>query len=180
MLGIRGMGIHLSKTGVSNSHLFLEMRKCESQVNEIVVQLLSSRQLAVADIPHLLDCMKINSTLGRIGTLALNSADLGLSFIGTWTDLPNYIPKLGLTASSHLHRALQAFSDADGDLAASLMEDADIVVLMRSQEWIRLVEKMKSCPDATDQALRAVMIVKNLEDITEHAKGIAQCVLSSL
>jgi hypothetical protein len=59
------------------------MRKCESQVNEIVVQLLSSRQLAVADIPHLLDCMKINSTLGRIGTLALNSADLGLSFIGT-------------------------------------------------------------------------------------------------
>jgi hypothetical protein len=60
------------------------------------------------------------------------------------------------------------------------MEDADIVVLMRSQEWIRLVEKMKSCPDATDQALRAVMIVKNLEGITEHAKGIAQCVLSSL
>lgn len=160
--------------------LATEMNRCARQIDEIGLQLFSSKQLTPTDTSHLMAYMKINLTLEWIGALAMNTADLSLSFNRARVQHPTYIPKLGLAASGQLRRALQALSDADGDLAASVIEGADVVVLMGNEAWLHLVEDIKSSPDLADQAFRALMIAGNLEKIADHAKSIAQLVVCGL
>lgn len=154
-----------------------EMNQATGQIDEILFKLLSSKVLTSYDTRHLMAYMKVNFNLESINRLSLNTADLGLSFCGPKRTLPANIPKVGLAAARLLHGSLEAFVRSDGDLANTVRDQSDVVVLMGNEAWLEMVEKIRSSPEILQQALCALVIVRNLEAIVNHAKSIAESVL---
>lgn len=121
--------------------------------------------------------MKVNFNLESINKLALNTADLGLSFRGTKHAIPANIPKVGLAAARLIHGALEAFIHKDGDLAIAVRNEGDVVSLMGNEAWLEMVGKIRTAPEVLNQALCALMVVRNFEGVVTHAKAIAESVL---
>jgi len=154
-----------------------EMNRATLQIDEIVVQLLSSKTLTTPYTRQLMGFTKVNFNLESICWLMLNTADLGLSFCGTKRVLPANIPKVGLATGRLIRRALEAFIHADGNLATRVRDEADVVSLMGNEAWLEMVERIKTSPEILQQALCALMVVRNFEGIVSHAKSIAESVL---
>ena len=154
-----------------------EMNQATGQIDEILFKLLSSKVLTSSDTRHLMAYMKVSFNLESINRLLLNTADLGLSFCGPKRTLPANIPKVGLAAARLLHGALEAFVRSDGDLANTVRDQSDVVTMMGNEAWLEMIEKIRSSPEILQQALCALMIVRNLEAIVSHAKSIAESVL---
>ncbi len=157
--------------------LSTEINRSIRDIDEILLQLLSSKQLNAPDTRHLMAYIKVNVLLSEVSALAVRTADSSLSFNCGRIDWPDNIPKLGVAACGQIRTAIQALLDADGSLAATVIDGADVISLLENDAWIHLVEKMKSSPSMIDKAVSALMIVRNLEKIADHAKFIAACVL---
>ncbi len=157
--------------------LSTEINRSIRDSDEVLLQLLSSKRLNPVDTRHLMAYIKVNVLLAEVCALAVLTADSSLSFNCNRIDWPDNIPKLGIAACGQIRTAIQALSDADGSLAAMVIDGADVIAMLENDAWIHLVEKIKSSPATIDKALSALMIVRNLEKIANHAKSIAGCVL---
>lgn len=154
-----------------------EMKRCGRQIDEIAIQLLAHAQEEESDLRLLTACMKINTNLEHIGNLSVRIADLGLSDYRPRIDLPTEIPKMTAAATSMIRKVLRAFVDADGDLAEAVIRMSAILDRMNNDAWIRLVTEMHESPYAIDQSIAALMIVRNLELVSDHAKNIAESII---
>jgi phosphate transport system protein len=154
-----------------------EINRSIRDIDEILFQLLSSKQLNLADTRHLMAYIKANVLLAEVCALAVRTADSSLSFNCSRMDWPDNIPKLGASACAQVHNAIQALSDSDGGLAARVIDDAEVIALLENDAWIHLVDKMKSSPPMIEKAVSAMIIVRHFEKIANHASSIAEYVL---
>jgi phosphate transport system protein len=91
--------------------------------------------------------------------------------------LPVDIPRLASLASSMVRKALQAFIEADAELAQSVLTLDDQVDEMNDAAFSTLSTLIKEKPELTPQSLNALIIARNLERVGDHATNIAEDVI---
>jgi phosphate transport system protein len=92
-------------------------------------------------------------------------------------DLPVDIPRMASLASAMVRKALQAFIEADAELATSVLTMDDNVDKLNDSAFFALSNLIKEQPHYTPQALHALMIARNLERVADHATNIAEDVI---
>ena len=130
------------------------------------------------DLRFILAVIRINADLERVGDQAVNIA-IRVREMGAFAniDLPVDIPKLALLAAGMVRKALQAFIEADAELAQSVLLLDDQVDEMNDAAFYSLSTLIKEKPDLTPQALNAMIIARNLERVGDHATNIAEDVI---
>ena len=150
----------------------------EREIDQMALDLLAMEQPMAIDLRFILAVIKINADVERVGDQAVNIAervrDLQLM---PPVDLPVDIPKLASMAASMVRRALQAFIDADANLAESVLTMDDQVDQMNTAAYRTLSKLIHDEPSQTQQALNVLLIARNLERVGDHATNIAEDVI---
>lgn len=150
----------------------------ERQIDELALELLASQQPIAVDLRFITACMKINADLERVGDHAADIARRGLADMKlSSVDLPVDLPRIAAAAAGMIRRALNSFIDKDVDLAYAVLKMDDVVDRMDDHTWISLVRIMHDAPETLDQALDALIVVRNLARVADHATNIAEDVI---
>jgi len=150
----------------------------EREIDEAAFDLMAMQQPMAVDLRFLLAVVKINADLERVGDQAVNIAERVMDMVELPTvELPVDIPRMATAVSAMVRRALESFVEGKAELAQAVLEMDNVVDRMRDEAFIVLVKKMNTSPDATRQALDALLIARNLERVADHATNIAEDVI---
>jgi phosphate transport system protein len=92
-------------------------------------------------------------------------------------DLPVDIPRMASLASEMVRKSLQAFIEADAELARNVLTMDDAVDAMNRAAYKALTRVMEEQSHMAPQALNALMISRALERVADHATNIAEDVI---
>ena len=151
------------------------INRLEREIDQMALDLLAMEQPMAVDLRFILSVIRINADLERVGDQAVNIA-VRVREMGAFAniDLPVDIPKLASLASAMVRKALQAFIEADADLAASVLRLDDQVDEMNDAAFYSLSTLIEEQPALTPQSLNALIISRNLERVGDHATNIAE------
>jgi phosphate transport system protein len=154
------------------------INRLEREIDQMALDLLAMEQPMAIDLRFILAVIRINADLERVGDQAVNIA-VRVREMGAFAniDLPVDIPKLASLASAMVRKALQAFIEADAELADSVLLLDDQVDEMNDAAFYSLSSLIKEKPDLTPQSLNALIIARNLERVGDHATNIAEDVI---
>lgn len=154
------------------------INKLEREIDQMALDLLAMEQPMAIDLRFILSVIRINADLERVGDQAVNIA-VRVREMGAFAniDLPVDIPRLASLASAMVRKALQAFIEANADLARSVLELDDQVDEMNNNAFHALSSLIKERPELTPQSLNALIIARNLERVGDHATNIAEDVI---
>ena len=154
------------------------INRLEREIDQLALDLLAMEQPMAIDLRFILSVIRINADLERVGDQAVNIA-VRVREMGAFAnvDLPVDIPKLASLASAMVRQALQAFIEADADLATSVLALDDQVDEMNDAAFYSLSSLIKEHPELTPQSLNALIISRNLERVGDHATNIAEDVI---
>src|SRR6201995_1958288 len=156
----------------------MAINRLEREIDQMALDLLAMEQPMAIDLRFILSVIRINADLERVGDQAVNIA-VRVREMGAFAniDLPVDIPKLASLASAMVRKALQAFIEADADLADSVLLLDDQVDEMNDAAFYSLSTLIKEKPELTPQSLNALIIARNLERVGDHATNIAEDVI---
>ena len=150
----------------------------EIEIDEMCINLLALYQPRASDLRIVTMVMKINNDLERLGDHAVNIAERTLSLISRPTVKPLIdIPRMAAKAAEMLKDSLNAFTNADADLAADVRSRDEFVDALRDQITRELVTYMISETSTLDRALELILIARDLERIADLATNIAEDVI---
>jgi phosphate transport system protein len=154
------------------------INRLEREIDQMALDLLAMEQPMAIDLRFILAVIRINADLERVGDQAVNIA-VRVREMGAFAniDLPVDIPKLASLASAMVRKALQAFIEADAELADSVLKLDDQVDEMNDAAFYSLSSLIKEQPTLTPQSLNALIISRNLERVGDHATNIAEDVI---
>jgi len=154
------------------------INRMEREIDQLALDLLAMEQPMAVDLRFILSVIRINADLERVGDQAVNIA-VRVREMGAFAniDLPVDIPKLASLASAMVRKALQAFIEADAELARSVLMLDDQVDEMNDAAFYALSSLIKEKPELTPQSLNALIIARNLERVGDHATNIAEDVI---
>jgi len=154
------------------------INRLEREIDQMALDLLAMEQPMAIDLRFILSVIRINADLERVGDQAVNIA-VRVREMGAFAniDLPVDIPKLASLASAMVRKSLQAFIEADADLATSVLAMDDEVDEMNDAAFYALSSLIKENPELTPQSLNALIISRNLERVGDHATNIAEDVI---
>ena len=154
------------------------INRLEREIDQMALDLLAMEQPMAIDLRFILSVIRINADLERVGDQAVNIA-VRVREMGAFAnvDLPVDIPKLASLSSAMVRKALQAFIEADAELAQSVLQLDDQVDEMNDAAFYALSSLIKEQPDLTPQSLNALIISRNLERVGDHATNIAEDVI---
>ena len=150
----------------------------EREIDEAAFDLMAMQQPMAVDLRFLLAVVKINADLERVGDQAVNIAERVMDMVELpAVELPVDIPRMATAVSAMVRRSLESFVEGKAELAQAVLEMDNVVDRMRDEAFIVLVKEMNTNPDATRQALDALLIARNLERVADHATNIAEDVI---
>jgi phosphate transport system protein len=154
------------------------INRLEREIDQMALDLLAMEQPMAIDLRFILSVIRINADLERVGDQAVNIA-VRVREMGAFAniDLPVDIPKLASLSSAMVRMALQAFIEADPDLAQAVLKMDDEVDEMNDAAFYSLSSLIKERPELTPQSLNALIISRNLERVGDHATNIAEDVI---
>ncbi|MHB1699527.1 MAG: phosphate signaling complex protein PhoU [Acidobacteriaceae bacterium] len=154
------------------------INRLEREIDQMALDLLAMEQPMAIDLRFILSVIRINADLERVGDQAVNIA-VRVREMEAFAnvDLPVDIPRLASLAAAMVRRALQAFIEADAELAQSVLTMDDQVDAMNEAAFYALSNLVKEQPSLTPQALNAMIIARNLERVGDHATNIAEDVI---
>jgi phosphate transport system protein len=154
------------------------INRLEREIDQMALDLLAMEQPMAIDLRFILSVIRINADLERVGDQAVNIA-VRVREMGAFAniELPVDIPKLASLASAMVRKALQAFIEADAELAQSVLKLDDQVDEMNDAAFYALSTLIKDKPELTPQSLNALIIARNLERVGDHATNIAEDVI---
>jgi phosphate transport system protein len=154
------------------------INRLEREIDQMALDLLAMEQPMAIDLRFILAVIRINADLERVGDQAVNIA-VRVREMGAFAniDLPVDIPKLASLAAAMVRKALQAFIEADAELADSVLKMDDQVDEMNDAAFYSLSSLIKEQPELTPQSLNALIISRNLERVGDHATNIAEDVI---
>lgn len=167
---------------LTRCHMVLEneslINSAEREIDELAFDLLALQQPMAVDLRFILAVTKINSDLERVGDQAVNIVERVMDMIELpAADLPIDIPRMATASSAMVRRALESFIEGKAELAQAVLEMDNVVDRMRDEAFINLTRKMNESPEATRQALDALLVARNLERVADHATNIAEDVI---
>jgi phosphate transport system protein len=150
----------------------------EREVDQMAYDLLAKEQPMAIDLRFILAVIKINSDLERVGDQSISITDRTMSLIKLEPiPLPVDMAALGDCCGRMVRTALQALVQTDVLLAESVLQMDDEMDDMTREAQQALVELMQRRPEATTQALNAIIVARNLERMADHATNIAEDVV---
>ena len=154
------------------------INRLEREIDQMALDLLAMEQPMAIDLRFILSVIRINADLERVGDQAVNIA-VRVREMGAFSnvDLPVDIPRLASLSAAMVRRALQAFIEADAEMAQSVLTMDDQVDEMNEAAFYALSNLIKEQPSLTPQALNAMIIARNLERVGDHATNIAEDVI---
>lgn len=154
------------------------INRLEREIDQMALDLLAMEQPMAVDLRFILSVIRINADLERVGDQGVNIA-VRVREMGAFAniDLPVDIPKLASLSQAMIRRALQAFIEADAEMAESVLTLDDQVDDMNDAAFYALSSMIKEKPELTPQSLNALIISRNLERVGDHATNIAEDVI---
>jgi phosphate transport system protein len=150
----------------------------QRELDEMAYELLAKEQPMAIDLRFILSVIKINSDLERVGDAAKSISERVRHMQQmAVVDLPVDIPKMAALASEMVRKSLQAFIEADAELARTVLTMDDAVDAMNRAAYKALTKVMEEESHLAPQALNALMISRSLERVADHATNIAEDVI---
>jgi phosphate transport system protein len=156
-----------------------EIDRQEVLVEEGCLRVLALYQPVAADLRFIVAALKINSDLERTADLAKNIAkrvvylarkpDSGVSI--------DFCP-MAQKASEMVDHSLQAFVNADVELARQVCRDDDEVDAQRRAFHEQIMAEIHRHPDQTECLLKLYSVAKHLERLADMATTIAEEVIT--
>jgi phosphate transport system protein len=146
----------------------------QRELDEMAYELLAKEQPMAIDLRFILAVIKINSDLERIGDQSMGIVRRTREMLKLEAvDLPVDFAEMGEFAGRMIRTALQSFLEGDAQLANSVREMDDEIDRMNRRAHDDLLKLIAEQPGCTQQAMRAILVAKNLERIADHAANIA-------
>ena len=154
------------------------INRMEREVDQLALDLLAMEQPMAVDLRFILSVIRINADLERVGDQAVNIA-MRVKELASLpeVELPVDIPTLATLSANMVRKALQAFIEADAEMAERVLSLDDQVDAMNHAALDSLGGAIARNPAATKQALAALIISRNLERVGDHATNIAEDVI---
>jgi phosphate transport system protein len=161
------------------------VQKRETRVNEydLMVDALCQRILALTqpvaiDLRLLIAAMRIDSEFERIGDIAVNLSERVPPLVDSTDILRKVsIDKMLPEAHKMFRDAFDAFINNDSVLARSIFDRDDIVDDMARKAFDDLIAEMKRDPGAIEPAAHAMILLRHIERLADHATNIAEDVV---
>ena len=154
------------------------INRMERDIDQMALDLLAMEQPMAIDLRFILAIIKINADLERVGDQAVNIAERVRELQALPPmELPVDIPKLATLAATMVRNALQAFIDADAAIAEKVLLMDDEVDEMNRATYRTLTRCIMEKPECPPQALKVLVISRNLERVGDHATNIAEDVI---
>jgi len=156
----------------------LAINRMEREIDQAALDLLAMEQPMAIDLRFILAVIKINADLERVGDAAKSISNRVRTMESMASaDLPIDIPRMASLAANMVRKALQAFIDADAEVAQSVLTMDDAVDAMNRAAHVKLTEVMAKESYLAPQALNALMVCRSLERVADHATNIAEDVI---
>lgn len=154
------------------------INRLEREIDQMAFDLLATEQPMAVDLRFILSVIRINADLERVGDQAVSIVSR-VREMGSHAavDLPVDIPKLAQLALNMVRRALQAFIEEDPEGARTVLAMDEEVDAMNRAAFQALGTLIKTQGEFVHQALNALIIVRNLERVGDHATNIAEDVI---
>jgi len=160
------------------SHSEIAINRMERDIDQAALDLLAMEQPMAGDLRFILSVIKINSDLERVGDVAKSISDRVRNMEQMpQADLPVDIPKMASLAADMVRKCLQAFIEADAELARTVLAMDDAVDAMNKAAYKALIKVMEEESHLAPQALNALMICRSLERVADHATNICEDVI---
>lgn len=140
--------------------------------------LIATQQPMAGDLRTIAAVLDIASELERIGDYAKGIARINLMlderpFVKPLIDLPT----MAFKTQDMLHESLEAFVQADGDLARAIPEKDDEVDALYNQVYRELIAVIMAEPSRIDQANYLLWAAHNLERAADRVTNICERVI---
>jgi phosphate transport system protein len=150
----------------------------QRELDEMAYELLAEEQPMAIDLRFILAMIKINGDLERVGDQAMGIARRTKELMKLErVFLPVDYEAMGEFASRMIRTAVQSLLDGDTSLAESVREMDDEIDHMNHRAYDDLLLLIQEQPHYTQQAIRGILVAKNLERIADHASNIATDVI---
>ena len=156
----------------------IAINRLEREIDQAALDLLAMEQPTAIDLRFILSVIKINADLERVGDAAKNISERvrGMEQMAL-VELPVDIPRMATLAEEMVRKSLQAFIEADAELARTVLTMDDAVDVMNRAAYKSLTALMAEQSHLAPQALNALMIARILERVADHATNIAEDVI---
>jgi phosphate transport system protein len=169
--------------GLANDVLIEEasVNQLHLQIDARCNQIIARRQPIAVDLREIIAIMHMNSDLERIGDEAKKIA-IKVRMLQSRGSPVNSagVQKMAGIVSEMLRTAIDAFVRHDPKVSKALQARDDEVDALRDQQISELVETMSrdKDPGAISAALAQVFVVQSIERVGDHAKNIAEYVVT--
>ncbi len=155
-----------------------EIDRLDTEIEEQCIRLLALRQPIARDLRFITTAIKINGHLERIGDMAVNIAEK-VQVLNELPQLKPYIdlPRMADIAREMIRGSLDALVNEDTGLANRIRRMDEVIDKLNEQIFRELLTFMMEDTRTIHRALLIMQISKNLERISDHAKGIADMVV---
>ena len=147
----------------------------ELEIDEMVLQILATRQPVASDLRFLTMSLKFVTDLERIGDNAANIAKraLELSHVPPLENTPD-LGQLASLAQKNLRTALESFVARDADRAAAVIEADREIDKRNASLYAELLAHVASDPATVTRVLPLTSVCRYLERIGDHVKNLAE------
>ncbi|SES67983.1 phosphate signaling complex protein PhoU [Oceanicella actignis] len=147
----------------------------EAEIEARAIRIIALRAPVAFDLRLVVACMRMSSTLERVGDLAKNVAKRGIDLAAAGPlPMMGSIARMGEAARRQLSEALDAFVSRDSELALSVWRrDVEIDELYESL-FREVVTYMMEDPRTITLGSHCMFIAKNLERVGDHATHVAE------
>ncbi len=161
--------VHRLEDRIDDAHL---------AVDEACIALLARQQPMANDLRWVVAVLKINADLERMGDQAVNIAQNAALYLEKDPIKPLVdIPKMAQIVQRMVRESLDALVRLDEPLARKVLTEDDAVDNLKNGIFLELMELMKSGTTDIEQAMRLILIARNLERLGDHATNIAEDVV---
>jgi phosphate transport system protein len=154
------------------------INRSEREIDQMALDLLAMEQPMAVDLRFVLAAIKINSDLERVGDQAMTIALLSEELAGSDPcSFPVDIPRMAEMSMAMVRKSLQALTDRDAELAASVLAMDDAVDEMNRRAKGVLLDCISQDSSAARSAVNLLFIARSLERIADHATNMAEDVI---
>jgi phosphate transport system protein len=155
-----------------------EIDRLDTEIEDQCIRLLALRQPIARDLRFITTAIKINGHLERIGDMAVNIAEKVVE-LNELPQLKPYIdlPRMADIAREMIRGSLDALVNEDTELANRIRRMDEVIDKLNEQIFRELLTFMMEDTRTVHRALLIMQISKNLERISDHAKGISDMVV---
>lgn len=156
----------------------MAINRIEREIDQMALDLLAMEQPMAIDLRFTLAVIKINADLERVGDSARSISDRVRDLHElAQAEVPVDIQKMGSLATAMVRKSIQAFIEADAEMAESVLTMDDNVDKLNSTAHTTTLALMKEKPEFAAQALHVLMIARSLERVADHATNVAEDVI---